>query len=74
LNKATPSQWEITLEFEKLGQQDRVAEKLGKADSTVSRSLRRSHYRQIIEAIDAMSEFLGMEFPARKNAISGECI
>jgi hypothetical protein len=73
VSKATPSQWEVILEYENLGQQDRVAEKLGKADSTVSRSLRRSHYWQMIEAVEAMAEFLAMEFPAQGNAISGDC-
>ncbi len=71
--RATPSQWGVILEYEELGQQDRVAEKLGKADSTVSRSLKRSNYWQMIEAVEAMAEFLGMQFPAQQNAISGEC-
>jgi hypothetical protein len=73
VSKATPSQWEVILEYEKLGQQDLVAEKLGKADSTVSRSLRRSNYWQMIEAVEAMTEYLGMEFPAQQSAISGDC-
>jgi hypothetical protein len=73
VSRATPSQWEVILEYEKLGQQDRVAEKLGKADSTVSRSLRRSHYWQMMEAIDAMTEFLEMQFPAQRSAVSGDC-
>jgi len=73
VSKATSSQWEVILEYEKLGQQDRVAEKLGKADSTVSRSLRRSHYWQMIEAVEAMAEFLAMDFPAQRSAITGDC-
>lgn len=62
--RATPSQWEILLEFEQAGRQDRVAEAIGKAESTVSRALKRAYYWQMKEAVDAMSEYLGLRFRA----------
>lgn len=64
VGRATTSQWEIMLAYERAGRQDRVAEALGKAESTVSRALKRAYYWQMIEAVDAMSEFLALRFPA----------
>jgi hypothetical protein len=71
--RVTPLQWEVILEYEKHGQQDRVAEMLGKADSTVSRSLKRSYYWQMADAIESMAEYLGLLFPAQLDAKSGDC-
>ena len=71
--RATSSQWEIILEYEKLGQQDLVAENLGKADSTISRSLKRSYYTQMAEAIDAMTEYLQLRYPAQQGAKMRNC-
>jgi hypothetical protein len=66
--RATPSQWEVILEYERLGRQDRVAAKLGKAESTISRALKRAYYWQMIEAIESMTEFLQLRFAARGDA------
>ena len=71
--RATPSQWEIILEYERVGRQDRVAAKLGKAESTVSRALKRAYYWQMIEAVTSMSEYLGLRFPARSDARAEDC-
>jgi hypothetical protein len=71
--RATPLQWEVILEYERVGRQDRVAAKLGKAESTVSRALKRAYYWQMIEAVTSMSEYLELRFPAPGDARAEDC-
>lgn len=70
--RATPSQWRVVLEFERAGRQDRVAEALGKAESTVSRALKRAYYWQMIGAVESMSEYLGLRYPAAADERPGK--
>jgi hypothetical protein len=71
--RTTPSQWEVILEYERLGRQDRVAARLGKAESTVSRALKRAYYWQMVEAVTSMSEYLELRFPAPDDARAEDC-
>jgi hypothetical protein len=71
--RVTPSQWEAIQAYERLGAQDLVARQLGKAESTVSRALKRAHYWQIVEAVEAMVDLLEIRFDARQNTDPGDC-
>jgi hypothetical protein len=65
--RTTPSQWQAIVEYGRLGTQERVAQKLDKAESTISRALKRAYYWQMAEAIDALVELLTARFGAPQN-------
>lgn len=65
VQKVTARQWEtINLEIE-LGRQGRIAKRLGRHPSTISRNLERGYYWQIRETLAVMEEMIRHHFPAK---------
>ena len=68
VDRVTPSQWEAILAYERLGRQDRVAEFLGKDESTISRALKRAAYWYIRESHVALGSVLDRALPRYRRA------
>jgi hypothetical protein len=58
LLRITPHQWRAVLAVERERQQDLAAAELGIDESTISRTLRRSHHWQLRDARRALAEIL----------------
>lgn len=62
ISAITDTQWEAIEHFEESGRQDEVARKLGKSESTISRTLSTARYWDIRAALRDVGAFMSFEF------------
>ncbi len=64
IGRISTTQWRVIEAYEALGRQDKVAEQLGRNESTISRNLTAAHYWDIKMALDDVQKLLHLQLPS----------